>query len=109
MNGGKKKKIDILQLAKARDKKLAEGNKHYLKMKELEDQAESIDLKILEECYHPSEHLKVREFTNSIPQKTIWLCTMCYQAIDLDPQEVEKERSKKVKTLFEDIWKEMPE
>jgi len=106
---GGKKKINILELAKARDEKLAKGNEHYIKMKELEDQAESIDYRIMEECDHPSKYLKVKEFTNSIPQQTIWLCTICYQAIDLDPQKIDKERSKKIESLFRDVCNEMPE
>lgn len=97
-------KIDIIKLAERRDKKLKRANDLYLKSQELEEEAEEIDQKISDNCHHPKSHHKLKRFTNSVPQKTMWLCTLCYQTIGDNKTEEEA-----ITSLFEEIFLEMPE
>lgn len=104
------KVVDVLQLAEKRDKKLKIANQLFLRMKKLEVDAEELDMIITDTCNHPKEHLKLKHFTEErtiFPQKTMWLCTICYQAVDFDPKEKEKALKKSV-DLLKEAWDEIP-
>jgi len=101
------KKIDVLKLVERRDKKLKRANEYYIKMRKLEDEAENIDIKISNVCDHPKEHLKLSHFLEGIPQKTMWMCKLCYQAVDLNPKTKEEKLMKEVEFLKE-VWAEIP-
>ena len=107
MAGGKKKKqIDVLKLAEQRDNKMRRANEHFKKMKKLEEAAVKLDLKISEECTHPSDKRKLKRFSSGIPQKTFWLCTVCYQEIESSVQKQKKIKS--IEDTFAEIFKELP-
>lgn len=104
MAGGKKQ--DVIKLAEKRDKALKQANVYYTKMRKLESMAEEIDYKISDLCHHPKSHLKLKNFSDT---RTFWLCTLCYQTVDLNQDALNKKLDDMVKDLFDDIWDELPE
>lgn len=99
------KKFDVLKAMELRDKKLEQANKLFIRMQKLEDQAEDLDFKITEHCDHPKTHLKLKRFTNEVPQKTHWLCTVCYQSVEV---RVKNKIKDNVENTFEEIADELP-
>lgn len=104
--------MNILAMAEKRDKKLARANKMYLDAIKLENVAIKLDQEISNNCTHPKSHVKLKHFTNDIPQKTMWLCKICYTCIDYNAEKAAKEKGKsdnKAEELFDEIWEEIPE
>lgn len=102
------KKIDVLKLVEKRDKKLKKANEHYIKMRELEYQAENLDTEISNFCDHPKEHLKISYFTEGIPQKSMWMCKLCYQAVDFNHAKVKEAKLTKEVDFLREAWSEIP-
>ena len=99
-------KFNLIKAIETRDKKLARANKLNLQAMKLEEEAENIDLDISEHCTHPKQYLKLKRFSDAIPQKTMWLCTACYQSVDHDPGAKEQMLEDTIKFLF-DTWDEI--
>jgi hypothetical protein len=97
----------VLKLAKIRDKKLERANDYFQKMRKLEDEAEDIDMEITETCDHPQDHLKLKHFSDDSPQRTFWLCTVCYQSVEYDPNKKEEKMQEIVDDLYL-TWDTLP-
>jgi hypothetical protein len=102
------KKIDVLKLVEKRDKKLRRANDYYIKMRKLEYEAENLDIEISNFCDHPKEYLKLSYFADGIPQKSMWMCKLCYQAVDFNHKEAKEVRLTKEVDFLKEVWAEIP-
>lgn len=96
----------IIDLAEKRDKLMEKANKLSKEVDSMEKKAEEIDLYITENCTHPKEHVRLKRFNNSIPQKTFWLCKICYQEVCNDDDH--EERLDSISDFLDEILSEMP-
>lgn len=99
MAGGKK--LDVKKLVERREKKLTMADKYYQKAKDLMAQAEELDERIHNVCDHPKEFLKLKFFTEEMPQSSMWLCTLCFQMVETKKKAKEKEKT--LKSVEENI------
>ncbi len=107
MAGGKYRS-SIHKLAKRRDSLMRKANEYFKKMRRLEAEAEKLDEYITNNCTHPREYLKLKQFTKEIPQKSIWLCKLCFQGVEVGCSKNKKEVESNIEATFEDVFNEIP-